>query len=59
MDSILTYDIDRIYRINWIFYIPGFRKKPVMSNPLRGKIDRLCQGTVLSASVERVKQEGG
>jgi len=24
MDSILIFIIDRIYRINWIFYIPGF-----------------------------------
>ena len=25
MDSILIYEVDRINRINWIFYIPGFR----------------------------------
>jgi hypothetical protein len=38
MDSILIFNIDRIYRINWIFYMPGFRMKPVIGNPLRGKL---------------------
>ncbi len=46
MDSILIFEIDRIYRIYWILYIPGFRMKLGIGNPLRGKIDRQCQGTV-------------
>jgi len=37
MDSILNFEINRIYRIVWIFYIPGFQKKPGIRNPLRGK----------------------
>jgi hypothetical protein len=37
MDSILNFEIDRIYRINWISYIPGFRMKPGIYNPLHGK----------------------
>jgi len=40
MDSILIIDIDRIYRINWIFIIPDFRKKSGISNPL-------CENRVL------------
>ena len=39
MDSILLLVFDRIYRIVWIFFITGFRMKPVMYNPLRGKSD--------------------
>jgi hypothetical protein len=41
MDSILIFEIDRIYRITWIFCIAGFRMKPAISNPLRGKNDLL------------------
>jgi hypothetical protein len=39
MDSILIFEIDRIYRISWIFCIAGFRMKPAIGNPLRGRRD--------------------
>ena len=45
MDSILILELDRIYRINWIFYLLGFRMKPSLGNPLYGKNDRHWQGT--------------
>jgi hypothetical protein len=45
MGSYLIVEIDRIYRINWIYNIPGFRMKPGTCNPLRRKIDRQYQGT--------------
>jgi hypothetical protein len=41
MDSIFIFEIDRIYRINWIFLIAGFRTKPSIYNPLRG--ERYCK----------------
>jgi hypothetical protein len=34
MDSIINFELDRI---NWISYIPGFRMKPGIYNPLHGK----------------------
>jgi hypothetical protein len=46
MDSILIFEIDRIYWIIWIFFTPGFQMKPGIGNPLRGKTDRQCQGPV-------------
>ena len=45
MDSILIIKFDRIYKINWIFYIPGFRMKPGIANPFCGNIDRKGKGT--------------
>ena len=46
MDSIFIFEIDRINRISWIFYIPGFRMKPGICFPLRGIIERRFQDTV-------------
>ena len=39
-------NIDRIYRIVGIIKIPGFRKKPGIGNPLRGKSNYSYNGTV-------------
>jgi hypothetical protein len=43
----LIFEIDRIYRIIWISLIPGFRRKPGIHNPLRGKNYRRCQGSAV------------
>jgi len=34
MDSILNFEIDRIYRIKEIFYILGFPMNPGICNPV-------------------------
>jgi hypothetical protein len=31
MDSIFIFEIDRIYRISWIFFMPGFRLPAIAS----------------------------
>ena len=38
MDSIYIFDIDRIYWIYWINYIPDSLMKSSIRNPLRGTI---------------------
>ena len=48
MDSIFIFKIDRIYRIDWIFYIAGFWKKPAICSPLRGTIDSQYQRTAIT-----------
>ena len=47
MDSILILELDRIYWINRILNISGFRMKPGIGNQLRGKIASLNRGTVI------------
>jgi len=37
MNSVLTFEMDKIYRIIWILWISGFRMKPEIHNALRAK----------------------